>query len=231
MYRSTMVLAQKPPTSRPLRADARRNREAIVAAADDLFRVDGMSLQMDEVAQRAGLGVGTVYRHFPTKEALTVELVQCRVDHMIGRAEETMQACDPASAVRRFIVDMAVMMGEDVGLRESFQVQVLADNQLDECVYYRKDLHERKLSIVRRAQEAGVVRPDLALEDFDALMCGMGQAIVAGGNPELMADVLLEGMRVPQVPQVPREPCADGADCADGVDGVDGVDGTEAAGE
>ncbi|MEY9854450.1 AcrR family transcriptional regulator [Catenulispora sp. GAS73] len=205
-----MVLSQKPPTSRPLRADARRNREAIVAAADDLFRVDGMSLQMDEVAQRAGLGVGTVYRHFPTKEALTVELVQCRVESTIGRAEETMRDCDPASAVRRFIIDMAVLMGEDVGLRESFEVQVLADNQLDECVYYRQDLHQRKLAMVKQAQEAGVVRGDLALEDFDALMCGMGQAIVAGGNPKLIADVLLEGMRVP------REPVADGAACADG---------------
>jgi len=210
-----MVLSQKPPTSRPLRADARRNREAIVAAADDLFRVDGMSLQMDEVAQRAGLGVGTVYRHFPTKEALTVELVQCRVESTIGRAEQTMQDCDPAGALRRFIRDMAAVMAEDIGLRESFQMQVLADNQLDECVYYRQDLHERKLAMVRRAQEAGVVRGDLALEDFDALMCGMGQAIVAGGNAELMADVLLEGMRVP------REPVADGAGAADMADVAD----------
>jgi AcrR family transcriptional regulator len=191
-----MAPSQQPP-SRPLRADARRNREAIVAAADDLFRVDGMSLQMEEVAQRAGLGVGTVYRHFPTKEALTVELVQCRVETMLGRAEQTMRACAPAGALRRFIRDMAAMMNDDMGLRESFQVQVVADNQLDECVYYRQDLHERKLALVRRAQEAGVVRGDLALEDFDALMCGMGQAIVAGGNPALIADVLLEGMRVP----------------------------------
>jgi AcrR family transcriptional regulator len=203
-----MVQTQPPATSRPLRADARRNREAIVAAADDLFRADGMALQMEEVAQRAGLGVGTVYRHFPTKEALTVELVQCRVETTIGRAEQTMAACDPASAVRRFLLDMAAMMSEDVGLRESFQVQVMADNQLDECVYYRQDLHERKMAIMRRAQEAGVVRGDLALEDFDALMCGMGQAIVAGGNPALVADVLLEGMRVPRVEEVEAEDAA-----------------------
>jgi AcrR family transcriptional regulator len=193
-----MVLSQTPPASRPLRADARRNREAIVAAADDLFRSDGMALQMEEVAQRAGLGVGTVYRHFPTKEALTVELVQCRVETMISRAEQTIQGSDPAGALRRFILDMATVMAEDMGLRESFQVQVLADNQLDACVYYRQDLHERKLAMVKRAQEAGVVRGDLALEDFDALMCGMGQAIVAGGNPVLISDVMLEGMRVPR---------------------------------
>jgi AcrR family transcriptional regulator len=196
-----MVLSQSPPTSRPLRADARRNREAIVAAADDLFRTDGMALQMDEVAQRAGLGVGTVYRHFPTKEALTVELVQCRMATTITRAEQGMETCDPAGAVRQFIQDMAAMMGDDVGLRESFQVQVEADNRLDECVYFRQDLHDRKMAMVRRAQTAGVVREDLALEDFDALMCGMGQAILAGGNPALVADVLLEGLRVPRPPE------------------------------
>jgi AcrR family transcriptional regulator len=193
-----MVLSQSPPTSRPLRADARRNREAIVAAADDLFRTDGMALQMDEVAQRAGLGVGTVYRHFPTKEALTVELVQCRMSTTISRAEQRMEACEPATAVRRFIGDLAAMMGGDVGLRESFQVQVDADSRLDECVYYSQDLHDRKMALVRRAQEAGVVRGDLAVEDFDALMCGMGQAILAGGNPTLVADVLMEGLRVPR---------------------------------
>jgi AcrR family transcriptional regulator len=163
-----------------------------------------MALQMDEVAQRAGLGVGTVYRHFPTKEALTVELVVCRMATTITRAEHGMETCDPASAVRRFITDMATMMGEDVGLRESFQVQVDADNRLDECVYYRQDLHDRKMALVRRAQVAGVVREDLAVEDFDALMCGMGQAILAGGNPALVADVLLEGLRVPR-PTAPAE--------------------------
>ena len=193
-----MVLSQSPPASRPLRADARRNREAIIGAADDLFRTDGMALQMEEVALRAGLGVGTVYRHFPTKEALTVELVQCRMDTIIRRAEQTMATCDPAGALRRFIADTANLMGEDAGLREAFQMQVIADNQLDACAYYRQDLHERKLAMVSRAQVAGVVRGDLALEDFDALMCGMGQAILAGGNPALVADVMLEGMRVPR---------------------------------
>jgi AcrR family transcriptional regulator len=203
-----------------LRADARRNREAIMGAADDLFRTDGMALQMEEVALRAGLGVGTVYRHFPTKEALTVELVQRRMDSIIRRAEQTMATCDPAGALRRFIADTAALMAQDVGLRESFQMQVVADNELEECAYYRQDLHERKLAMVRRAQEAGVVRQDLGLEDFDALMCGFGQSILAGGNPELMADVLLTGLRVP-----PAEPEAAESDAAD----PDAEDGAEAA--
>jgi AcrR family transcriptional regulator len=191
-----MVLTQSPP-NRPLRADARRNREAIVTAADDLFRTQGMALQMDEVAQRAGLGVGTVYRHFPTKEALTVELVVHRAETVINRAEQAMETQDPAFAIRGFIHAMARMMAEDVGLRETFQLQSAADMQLDKCAYYRQDIHSRKFALVRKAQQAGMVRPDLEVEDFDALMCGMGQSILAGGRPDLMADVLLVGMRVP----------------------------------
>jgi len=192
-----MASLQSPPASRPLRADARRNREAIVAAADDLFRTCGMALQMEEVAQGAGLGVGTVYRHFPTKEALTVELVQCRMGTILARAEEIMLARDLASAVRGFIRDMAKMMSEDAGLRESFQMQTVADLALDECVYFQQDLHDRKMAMIRKAQEAGVVRFDLGVGDFDALMFGMGQAVLAGGKPELMAEVILEGLRVP----------------------------------
>ncbi|NUR60627.1 MAG: TetR/AcrR family transcriptional regulator [Catenulispora sp.] len=191
-----MVLTQSSPT-RPLRADARRNREAIITAADDLFRTQGMALQMDEVAQRAGLGVGTVYRHFPTKEALTVELVNHRAEAVITRAEQAMVTRAPAEAIRGFIHSMAKLMASDVGLRETFQLQSVADAQIDECAYYRQDLHARKFALVRQAQEAGMVRPDLAVEDFDALMCGMGQAVLAGGNPSLIADVILVGMRVP----------------------------------
>lgn len=191
-----MVLTQSPP-NRPLRADARRNREAIISAADDLFRSQGMSLQMDEVAQRAGLGVGTVYRHFPTKEALTVELVVYRAETVITQAEQALVTDAPAAAVRGFFHAMARLMAEDVGLRETFQMQSTADMLGESCAYFRQDLHERKLAIMRRAQEAGTVREDLAVEDFDALMCGLGQAILAGGRPELMADVLLEGLRVP----------------------------------
>ena len=193
-----MVLTQSPP-NRPLRADARRNREAIITAADDLFRTQGMALQMDEVAQRAGLGVGTVYRHFPTKEALTVELVLHRLDAVITRAEQAMVTEAPAAAIRGFIHAMACMMGDDVGLRETFQVQSTADAQREDCAYFRQDLHDRKFALVQQAQEAGMVRPDLAVEDFDALICGMGQSILAGGNPTLVADVLLVGMRVPEV--------------------------------
>jgi AcrR family transcriptional regulator len=224
-----MVLTQSSSSpTRPLRADARRNREAIIAAAEDLFRTQGMALQMDEVAQRAGLGVGTVYRHFPTKEALTVELVRHRAEAMITRAEQAMVTQAPAEAIRGFIHTMACMMASDVGLRETFQLQTMADAQFEDCAYYRPDLHERKFALVRQAQEAGIVRPDLGLEDFDALMCGMGQAVLAGGNPSLIADVILVGMRVPLV-ECPAENQAAEVGTAEAAEAAETAEHGEAA--
>jgi AcrR family transcriptional regulator len=180
--------------ARPLRADARRNREAILAAADELFRAEGMAFQMDQVAHRAGLGVGTVYRHFPTKDALLVELVVHRMDTLLEEAESAMAECDPAVAIRQFLHGAATFMGTDAGLRAA--IGATADPA--SCAAYRQDLWDRKLALVTRAQEAGAVRDDLTVTDLDALMCGLGAAIDSGGDPRRMADVILDGMRVPR---------------------------------
>jgi AcrR family transcriptional regulator len=192
-----MVMTQGQPVdaaARPLRADARRNREAILAAADELFRADGTAFQMDQVAHRAGLGVGTVYRHFPTKDALFEELVVHRLDTLLAEAESAMAECDPAVAIRQFIHGVACFMGRDAGLRAA--IGATADPA--ECAAYRQDLWDRKVAMVTRAQEVGAIRPDLTVTDLDAIMCGLGAAIDSGGDPGRLAEVMLDGMRVPK---------------------------------
>jgi AcrR family transcriptional regulator len=192
-----MVMTQGQATdaaARPLRADARRNREAILAAADELFRADGTAFQMDQVAHRAGLGVGTVYRHFPTKDALFVELVVHRLDTLLAEAESAMAECDPAAAIRQFIHGVASFMGSDAGLRAA--IGATADPA--ECAAYRQDLWDRKVAMVTRAQEVGAIRADLTVTDLDAIMCGLGAAIDSGGDPARIAEVMLDGMRVPK---------------------------------
>jgi AcrR family transcriptional regulator len=191
-----MVMTQERP-ARPLRADARRNRDLIVAAAADLFRSAGMTLQMDAVAHRAGVGVGTVYRHFPTKEALLVELVVHRLELIVDEAEVAMAGEDPAAGMRKFIHGLARIMAEDAGLVESLGATM---GQPDDCVFYRQELMDRKRSLVARAQADGLVRSDLDAEDFDGLMCGMGSAIQIGASPALIAEVLLDGLHVPKAP-------------------------------
>lgn len=185
---------QERPT-RPLRADARRNRDLIITAAAELFRTAGMTLQMDAVAQRAGVGVGTVYRHFPTKEALLVELVVHRLEVIVDEAEAAMAGDDPATGIRHFFTAVAQIMIEDAGLVESLGAAV---GEPDDCAFYREELHQRKRALVTRAQADGLVRPDLQTEDFDGLMCGLGAAIQCGANVDVIVDVLLDGMHVPK---------------------------------
>lgn len=194
VYRSSMVTTQERPT-RPLRADARRNRDLILTAAAELFRTAGMTLQMDAVAQRAGVGVGTVYRHFPTKEALLVELVVHRMEVIVDEAEAAMAGDDPAAGIRRFFVAVARIMVEDAGLVESLSAVV---GEPESCAYYREELHQRKRALVARAQEDGLMRDDLSTEDFDGLMCGLGAAIQCGADADAIVDVLLDGLHVPK---------------------------------
>jgi AcrR family transcriptional regulator len=189
-----MVTMQERPV-RPLRADARRNRDLIVTAAAELFKTAGMTLQMDAVAQRAGVGVGTVYRHFPTKEALLVELVVDRMETLVDEVEAMMAGDDPADGMRRFVHGVACLMSDDNGLVEA--LNLTAVNDPDTCAYYRQEIADRKRALVRRAQEGGLVRSDLRSEDFDGLMCGLGAAIQSGADPRMMADVLLDGLQVP----------------------------------
>jgi AcrR family transcriptional regulator len=190
-----MVMTQERPTTRPLRADARRNRDLIVAAAAELFRAAGMTIQMDAVAHRAGVGVGTVYRHFPTKEALLVELVVHRMELLVDEAEAAMAGEDPAAGMRRFIHGLARIMADDAGLVESLGATM---GEPDDCAFYRQELMDRKRALVARAQADGLVRSDLKAEDFDGLMCGMGSAIQIGASPALIAEVLLDGLHVPK---------------------------------
>src|SRR5688572_33033457 len=90
--------------TKPLRADARRNRERIVAAARAAFAEYGLDAQMDEIARRAELGVGTLYRHFPTKDALVAALVEARMSRMAELGREVLAGDgDPAADFERFI--------------------------------------------------------------------------------------------------------------------------------
>ncbi|MDQ2675627.1 MAG: TetR/AcrR family transcriptional regulator, partial [Actinomycetota bacterium] len=95
------------PTSEALpraqRADARRNREAIVEAARELMATDGTDAQMDDIARAAGVGVGTVYRHFPTKDDLVHALADLRFERLAEYAREALSEGDPGQAFERFL--------------------------------------------------------------------------------------------------------------------------------
>ncbi|HTU14965.1 MAG TPA: TetR/AcrR family transcriptional regulator [Solirubrobacterales bacterium] len=159
------------PPQKTLRADARRNRERILASAQTLFARDGDKAQMDEIAEHAGVGMGTVYRHFPTKEHLLTEMVRSRFTRFTEIALESERIEDPFEALESLIVRSAEEVEGDAG----FQLAMMGSDQLEwEGIEQEKAAFAEPTGrIIGRAVEAGVVRDDLTFEDFPMVMCGI----------------------------------------------------------
>src|SRR4051794_32398592 len=105
-------------SERPLRKDAERNRQRILAAAGELFSEAGLSATLDAVAERAGVGVGTVYRRFPDKEALIDALFEERIDQIVAIAQECSALDDSWDALRCFFERSITLHGQDRALKE-----------------------------------------------------------------------------------------------------------------
>jgi AcrR family transcriptional regulator len=156
---------------RTLRADARRNRERIMSAGRELFAREGPEAQMDEIAAHAGVGIGTVYRHFPTKEALLTEMVRVRFQEFASIATLAEDTADPRDALETVMRRSAEAVEGDVG----FQLAMMGSNQLEwDGIEEQKAVLAAVLGrIIRRAVSAGVVRDDFTFEDFGMVMCGI----------------------------------------------------------
>jgi AcrR family transcriptional regulator len=155
------------PERRPLRADARRNRERVLAAAQEAFAAEGLAVPLDEIARRAGVGAGTVYRHFPTKEALFEAAIVDRVDRIIASARELADAADPVPAFFDFL---ARLVAEGSVKRDLADAVGGAD-----APAYLRPVHELNTvigTLLTRAQEAGGVRADIDVDDLMRLVKG-----------------------------------------------------------
>jgi AcrR family transcriptional regulator len=158
---------------KPLRADARRNREKVLAAARAVFAEDGVDAQMDDVAQCAGLGVGTVYRHFPTKEALVNALSDELFAVIAVHSRTLLTLDDPWEAFTR-----AMWFGAEKTAGDRAFTEILAamrGNPARTCPG-KEDLLETTAELMDRCKAAGVMREDVMVEDVGLLMCGVGSA-------------------------------------------------------
>lgn len=190
---------------RALRSDARRNREAVLRAAKELFADQGLDAQMPEVAKAAGVGVGTVYRHFPTKDDLIAALVAERFERLADKAREGLESPNAWDGISDFIRFAAQIQADDRGLCE---VMGSRPGVMDAAAREAglPDLCDR---LVKRAQRSGQLRPDLAWEDIPMIACGLGgiaQAAVgpgAGRWPRLV-EIILDGLRAPGSRKLPR---------------------------
>jgi AcrR family transcriptional regulator len=163
------------------RADARRNREKVLRAARDVFARQGLAAQMQDVAARAGVGLGTVYRHFPTKQLLTAELVSASFDRMTAQA---LQAHEGAGAPwDRLVAALRANLAElasDAGTRAAMSGGGAVDPDHWEPAWRRhRDALERLLT---DALASGAVHHDLQVDDLGMMLCGMSAAMDSRSN-------------------------------------------------
>jgi len=187
-------MATDPKTDeRPLRADARRNRERILQAARYACAEHGASVQIDDVARSAGVGVGTVYRHFPTKDALIEALVAEKFRITSDNIRAALEIEDPWESFAEALRRNAEVMAADAGLRDALVRLAPYTLHTSEA---RQELDELGCRLVERAQAAGVLRADVTVHDISALMGGLCTSM---GHPELdwrrHLDLLLDGLR------------------------------------
>jgi AcrR family transcriptional regulator len=153
---------------RPQRADARRNRERVLRAAREALAEHGLDAQMDDIASRAGVGVGTVYRHFPTKEDLVRALVADQWRSLTEAAGPAFAADDPWQGLHDYLWRAARLQCENRAWAQLAAAAPLAIEAEDE----RQELIAVTDRLVALAKKAGLVRQDLSAQDIAMLMCG-----------------------------------------------------------
>lgn len=180
---------------RTMRADARRNREAILVAAKAAFAAHGDETQMDDVAARAGVGVGTVYRHFPTKEALMGEMVRQKFALIAGHAREALaQDGEPFEVFAGVLWRNCEATAQDHAAQDA--LMRAGDAVWDQAHEVMAEMQGLVQQLIDRAQAAGTMRPDFTVADMPMIMCGVSSAMAhEGWDWRRHLEIVLDGLR------------------------------------
>lgn len=178
---------------RPLRADARRNREAVLDAASALFARHGDAVQMDEIAERAGLGVGTLYRHFADKQALLAAIIGRRFAAMTGLARAAADVADPWGSFETLLWDYLAAAEGDAAFR--FALLGPEEPNWAEIVAQKAEFSAISDGILTRAVAAGCLRADFAFDDFVLLTRGAMANMSGDDDWRRFVRLVLEGIR------------------------------------
>lgn len=179
---------------RPKRADARRNRELLVAAARDVFSTQGVGASMEAIAKQAGVGVGTMYRHFPNRIDLVEAVYQSDVEELAATARQVVAELEPWEAVSaffdafmRYAQTKQALLGE---LQQAFEKKPDFRSQARELIESSFNL------VIDNARNAGVVRPDVEGSDVMQLMSPVcTNASIPPERTARMLGMILDGMR------------------------------------
>jgi AcrR family transcriptional regulator len=180
---------------RPLRADAARNRARVLEVAYDTFAAEGLSVPIDEIARRAGVGAGTVYRHFPTKEALFAAVIENRMQHLVDVGRALLESEGPGDALFDFLRSMVLQWGAtDRGLADA-----LAGLGID-IATVAPDAEDAFLAVLdellRAAQDAGTARKDIGVREVKSILVGCQAMQTYNGElADRVVDVVFDGLR------------------------------------
>jgi AcrR family transcriptional regulator len=173
-----------------LRADARRNRARVLEVAAGVFATEGLSVPVHEIARRAGVGTGTVSRHFPTKEDLFAAILLSRMEHLTATADALAATGDPGAAFFAFFDTLAREGAAHRGLAEALAG---AGYDLDAAgARAGHDVSGRLRDLLAAAQRAGAVRPDVAYPDVKALLAG---CLTRDAAQDAIIAVVRDGLR------------------------------------
>ena len=181
-------------STRALRADARRNRARVLEAAIAAFAAEGLGVPIHQIARRAGVGTGTVSRHFPTKESLYMAIVRDRIESVIQRGRALAATEDPGPAFFDFFSMIVTEFAANLGLADAlagagFDMATVASGA-------EHDVMGALSELLARAQKAGAVRKDIEAEDVKALMvgCCRGPQSADAAARHRMIDVICQGL-------------------------------------
>ena len=182
---------------RPLRRDAERNRQRILKAASEVFNERGLDVSLDEIARHAGVGVGTVYRRFRTKEELIEALFMDRLDSVAAIADEAYANPDAWCGLVSFMERMAELMAGDLGLRQMLMYRHLRPGPGRGRAAAKRAPGRR---LVQRAQAAGQLRADIAQTDIPFIVFMLTEAahLAYAANPGIWRrylTLILDGMQ------------------------------------
>jgi AcrR family transcriptional regulator len=190
-----------------LRADARRNRAQILRAAETVFASKGPGAPIDEVAKEAGLGVGTLYRHFPTKEALIEAVVVDRMQGLLVDARARFASADPGSALFAFLARVFDQAMATKALSNALANTGLDLKKRDSPLWdLWRELVRSTEKLLTRAQRAGLVRSDVDVEDLMAMVGGTAHVMEQSDgtcSAERILAIVCDGLRAAQVRRAP----------------------------
>jgi AcrR family transcriptional regulator len=191
-------------SGRKPRADAARNRERVLEAAKAVFSVGGPDASLEAVAKRAGVGIGTLYRHFPTREALFEAVYRREVEQLTELAEQLKNEASPVEALRRWLRSNVEFVATKKGMAAAL---ALAAHGMSELHAYSSDRLGKAIgALLDRAAIAGEIRADI--EPADVLralvgMCYMNDQPGWQASVNRLLDIFVEGLRAQPAPKRP----------------------------